>query len=541
MDVPSRPSVPATTGASLTDSEEGRAFFQARLSILGLCMAALDGGFWVVSTAVHLVLLGPSVDFWGEDGPLALAGQFQLAGAGLAAALWLVTRGRPLPAAWLPRLDMVGTFAITTLFSLMGAAILEPRNGTMIILMSVLCTVVTRGIVVPSSARRTLAISIAAFLPAISMTVATFAVAGITGPILILVGVYAAEWGAVGTAIATVASRTIFGLRRQVGAIQVLGQYTLEEKIGEGGMGEVWRARHAMLRRPTAIKLLPATLAGAQAIERFEREVQLTARLTHPNTVAIFDYGRTPEGVFYYAMEYLDGLDLDRVVAADGPQPPERVIHVLRQVCGSLAEAHAAGLVHRDIKPANILLSTRGGEADFAKVLDFGLVKPIDANASSPALTSADTITGTPLYMAPEAILGTESLDGRSDLYAVGAVGFFLLTGTPPFQAQTVVEVCSKHLYAAPERPSERLGRPVPRDLEDVLLACLAKTPAERPADAKTLAKALDACAAAGQWTTDRAAAWWSSHRERPAPARPVKASGQRTMAIDVTARGRAA
>lgn len=538
MEVPPRPSTPPATGASLTDSEEGRAFFQARLSIFGLSLAVLAGGFWTVSAVVQFVVLREMADPWGEHGPFSLSGWFHLAGTGAAAAVWLATRGRALPAEWLPRLDMVGTFAITTFFALMGAAVPDALAGMLVIFMSLLCTVVTRAIVIPSSARRTLAISIGAWMPGVSLTSAAAAASGMGPGMQIGGATYALQWGAVAVAIATIASRTIFGLRRQVGAIRVLGQYTLEEKIGEGGMGEVWRARHAMLRRPTAIKLLPPALAGIRAIERFEREVQLTARLTHPNTVAIFDYGRTPEGVFYYAMEYLDGLDLERVVVDDGPQPPERVIHVLRQVCGSLAEAHAAGLVHRDVKPANILLSTRGGEDDFAKVLDFGLVKPIDTRAATPALTSADAITGTPLYLSPESILGSEVVDGRSDLYAVGAVGFFLLTGTPPFQAKSVVEVCSMHLHKPPPRPSERLGRPLPTDLEDVILTCLAKEPGERSADAKALGAALGACAAAGQWTPERAAAWWRRHRERPPrPERP-KRDAQRTMAVDVSGRG---
>ena len=290
-----------------------------------------------------------------------------------------------------------------------------------------------------------------------------------------------------------------------------LGQYSLEEKIGAGGMGVVYRGRHALLRRPTAIKLLDTEKTTEQAISRFEREVHLTSQLNHPNTIAIYDYGRTPEGVFYYAMEYLDGVNLERLVREHGPQCEGRVIHIVRQICGSLTEAHGIGLIHRDIKPANIVLCQRGGQFDVVKVLDFGLVKAVDAEHEA-TLTSAGTITGTPLYMPPEAIEHSERIDARSDLYAVGAVGYFLLTGTPVFQGKSITDICMQQVHAAPEAPSLRLGRPVSRELEDVLLRCLAKDPAARPASAEELADELSDCPAAGTWTRADAEAWWRQH-----------------------------
>ena len=256
-----------------------------------------------------------------------------------------------------------------------------------------------------------------------------------------------------------------------------LGQYQLEAKLGEGGMGVVYRGRHRMLRRPTAIKLLHPDKTTDEAIARFEREVQLTCQLNHPNTIAIYDYGRTPEGIFFYAMEFLDGINLEALVNRFGPQPEGRVIHILRQICGSLAEAHEIGLVHRDIKPANIMLGCRGGESDVVKVLDFGLVKAVDAKKES-SLTSAGAVIGTPLYMSPESIESPERVDSRSDLYSVAAVGYFLLTGTPPFDGQSVIEICMHHSRTPPERPSERLKRPVSDDLEAVLLKGLAKNSA---------------------------------------------------------------
>ena len=266
-------------------------------------------------------------------------------------------------------------------------------------------------------------------------------------------------------------SQTIHGLRKAVSDIQRLGQYTLEEKLGEGGMGVVYRASHAMLRRPTAIKLLLPDRAGKDALTRFEREVRRTAMLTHPNTVTVFDYGRTTDGVFYYAMELLEGASLDEVVEVDGPQPEERVIHLLEQAAASLAEAHDAGLIHRDVKPGNILVVDRGGISDLVKVVDFGLVKDVGSKArgeatSEPALTMANAITGTPLYIAPETVTAPETVDARTDLYALGAVGYWLLTGTHVFGGKSILEVCAHHLHSVPDPPSARLGAPVSPDLE---------------------------------------------------------------------------
>jgi hypothetical protein len=289
-----------------------------------------------------------------------------------------------------------------------------------------------------------------------------------------------------------------------------LGPYTLLEKLGAGGMGTVYKARHALLRRPTAVKLLNADLTSDKAVARFEREVQLTSGLTHPNTVAIFDYGRTPESVFYYAMEYLEGVNLDDLVTRWGAVPEARLVYILRQVCGSLAEAHAAGLVHRDVKPANIVLTCRGGLYDFAKVLDFGLVKARDERHAA-NLTSPNTLTGTPLYLAPEAVNQPDQVDARADVYAIGAVGYFLLTGSPVFRADSVMEICRKHLREAPEPPSARCGRPVSPGLETLLLDCLAKSRSERPSDAADLLRRLEVCAVPGRWTAAEASSWWAA------------------------------
>jgi eukaryotic-like serine/threonine-protein kinase len=259
--------------------------------------------------------------------------------------------------------------------------------------------------------------------------------------------------------------------------------------------------------------------------------VQITSQLTNPHTVAIYDYGRTPEGVFYYAMEYLDGIDLQSLVERYGPQSPPRVIHILLQVCSSLHEAHSLGLVHRDIKPANIMLNRRGGEPDVVKVLDFGLVKALDNDQRSVA-TQHGSLTGTPLYMSPEAIETPNSVDPRSDLYAVGAVGYFLLTGAPVFEAGSVIELCQKHVSETPMPPSERSRTPIPSALENALLACLEKSRAKRPQTARDLAQLISRCAEATAWSIEDSDAWWGRH-ERGQSNGPTSltGSGVRTAA----------
>lgn len=306
-------------------------------------------------------------------------------------------------------------------------------------------------------------------------------------------------------------------LQKATLAARQLGQYALEEKLGAGGMGTVYRARHAMLRRPTAVKLLDVDKISDAAVARFEREVQLTSALTHPNTVAVFDYGRTPDGIFYYAMEYLEGMNLDDLVRRFGPLPEARALFLLRQICGSLAEAHAAGLVHRDIKPANIFVTRRGGLSDFVKVLDFGLAKAIDAEERA-NVTNPNALMGTPLYLSPEAVHHPESVDAKSDVYAVGAVGYFLLTGTPVFTGTSIMEICMKHAQEAPQPPSARLGKSISPSLEAIVMRCLAKSAAERPASAAHLLVELEMCEVEGRWTTDAAAGWWAEHEGAGTP-----------------------
>ncbi len=306
--------------------------------------------------------------------------------------------------------------------------------------------------------------------------------------------------------VAGVISHVVYGLQTRVRDAMQLGQYTLQAKLGEGGMGVVYRARHGMLRRPTAIKLLPPDRAEADAVARFEREVQRTAQLTHPNTVTVFDYGRTHDGTFYYAMELLEGATLRQVVASDGPMPAARVVHVATQIAGSLREAHGLGLIHRDIKPENIMLCAQGGAPDVAKVLDFGLVKSV--HGEDAGLTQAGLV-GTPRYLAPEVMTTPDEADGRADVYALGAVMYYLLAGVDVFEGRTTMEVCAHHLNSPPLPPSTKLGGPVPPTLEALVLDCLAKDPARRPG-IEGVVEGLAACRVeVGAWTEAEARAWW--------------------------------
>jgi serine/threonine protein kinase len=325
-----------------------------------------------------------------------------------------------------------------------------------------------------------------------------------------------------GLGLAAVAIELWRSRRRRCAGAGVVGPYTLERKVGEGGMGVVYKASHTLLGRPAAIKFLAPTHAGEHAALRFEREVQVTSRLTHPNTISIYDFGRTADGAFYYAMEYVDGLDLQTLVERHGPQPPARVAHLVAQVASALAEAHAAGLIHRDVKPANVMVCERGGMLDVVKVLDFGLAK--EKNAGTDAATRDDgRILGTPLYLPPEALTAPESVDERSDLYSLGALGYFLLTGTAPFTGSNVTDVCYQHLHAAPVPVSLRAPGPIPRELERLVMSCLAKSRAARPGSAALLNAALLPLAA--EWTQSRAARLRAEARVAPAPVSPASES----------------
>jgi serine/threonine-protein kinase len=318
--------------------------------------------------------------------------------------------------------------------------------------------------------------------------------------------------------MAFVGARVVYQLGTEVKRARELGSYRLEEKLGEGGMGEVWRARHRMLARPAAIKLIRRAEGSAragvtdEAARRFEREAQVIARLRSPHTVELFDFGRSEDGAFYYVMELLDGLDAESLVRRFGPIPPERAIYLLRQVCHSLSEAQSCGLVHRDIKPANIFLCRYGEEYDFVKVLDFGIVGSA-RNAADPAAvhTAERKVRGTPAFIAPEQAMGTD-IDGRADIYATGCLAYWLLTGQLVFTAETPMALLMHHAKTIPMPPSAKTELPIPNALDDLVLSCLAKDPADRPQTARELSLRLAELDGASSWTSDRASRWWASH-----------------------------
>jgi serine/threonine protein kinase len=324
--------------------------------------------------------------------------------------------------------------------------------------------------------------------------------------------------------------------------LKQLGQYSLEEKIGEGGMGVVYHARHALLRRDTAIKLLLPGRADAAAIARFEQEVCLTCQLTHPNTIQVYDYGHTPEGIFYYAMEFLRGVNLHALVAKFGPQPESRVVYIMAQICDSLAEAHALGLVHRDVKPGNVFLCRRGGVPDCVKVLDFGLVRDYRADGADAVDGNGESSAeGTPWFMPPEAIQSSVGTDPRSDIYSLGALGYFLLTGYYIFDAETVAEIHEKQLTAAPVPPAQRTTNSISPEMERLLLRCLEKNMDARPQSVIELRAFLLAIPAAADWTPEAREAWWDYYERHSAPIPDEETAGQAspapTMRIDLAGR----
>ncbi len=320
--------------------------------------------------------------------------------------------------------------------------------------------------------------------------------------------------------MAYVGARVVYALGTEVSRARELGSYELVERLGEGGMGEVWRAKHRLLARPAAIKLIRPDLTGdgrsgvsEEAQRRFEREAQVIARLRSPHTVNLFDFGVADDGGFYYVMELLEGLDAEKLVKRSGPVPAERAIHLLRQVCHSLSEAESCGLVHRDIKPANIFLCRYGEDYDFVKVLDFGIVKATSDTADTGlVLTREMAVHGTPAFIAPEQALGGADLDGRADIYATGCVAYWLLTGQLVFTAETPMALLLHHARTPPARPSARTELPIPAALDDLVLSCLAKDPAERPQSAKELSRRLAAVEGASAWTEERAREWWATH-----------------------------
>ncbi len=523
------------------DPATGLPLMQGRVALFGVVTCCFGLGSFAVDKVVNTV---------AGDAALTQLAPSELGHLGGCAILllgWLVARRRqPLPTRALVALDGVIVVVACLAWAAMASYAQTPYPVHDAMLATAF-TLFARGIIVPSSPLHTFLVALLASVP---MPVASWWVAARTVPGAPEGGddpaTFTAQivlWSLMSLSAATVTSKVIYGLRERVRKARQLGQYTLECKIGSGGMGEVYKARHALLRRPTAIKLIGERKLGEDHVRRFEQEVQLTSQLSHPNTIAIYDYGHTPDGIFYYAMEYLEGFDLERLVTAYGSQPPGRVIHIIRQLVAALAEAHEVGLIHRDVKPANVILCRRGGQPDVAKVLDFGLVKEV-AQSGDSSLTGAGVVTGTPDYLAPETLEAPENADARSDLYAVGCTAYYLLTGGPVFDG-SVVQVCSQHLQKEPSPPSDRSRHRIADDLQDLVLRCLAKNPADRPESARKLDEALAGCEDADSWTRADAEAWWKEAEPRLAEQLAQRAAAPRspstTLQIDYVDRSRPA
>lgn len=393
--------------------------------------------------------------------------------------------------------EIIPATGVWKLFSLLGDAFALPW----------LMMIVLYGVCIPNTGRRCALVVLALALMAVLVVVA-LAVSDAAHRERLLVEVLSTLllWLGIGVAVAVYGSHKINVLQFEALQAKRLGQYVLKRLLGKGGMGEVHLAEHLLLRRPCAIKLIRPETVNVSTLRRFQREVQATAALTHPGVVEIYDFGHAADGTFYYVMEYLEGMNLDDLVRAHGPLPPARVIHLMRQLCAALREAHACGLVHRDVKPANIVLCERGRVFDVVKLLDFGLVREVFP--SEPGATQAGMVVGTPLYMSPEQAAGSFNVDARSDLYSLGLVAYFLLTGKNPFRRSTPREMLHAHLRDAPPALLQACPAAGPQ-LAAVIMRCLEKEPRDRYADVDSLERALAACPAAGVWTAEQAEDWW--------------------------------
>jgi len=494
---------------------QARAFLQRRVAAFGL-IGAMLGGTALLFRVLMGVLFGSLREQVTDPGFLIHAAAIvPLLG------VWLICRRGELSVNAIHGVENTGIFLASVGYIGMGLDI-RPELGADTITAFILALIMfARSVFVPSSARRTTVLGILIGIPLVAAMYWHYLDVDLSiwrrfgfddqsvQSVAASQAVITIMWWTLTTGLAALASRVIHRLRKEVRDIQSLGQYNLERKLGEGAMGVVYEAKHGMLKRPTAIKLLRPEVADPDALDRFRREVQLTAKLTHPNTVTIYDYGRTPDGLFYYAMELLSGATLTQVVTTSGPQPVARVVRILRDAAFALNEAHDVGLIHRDIKPSNIMLARQGGIPDVTKVLDFGLVKNL-GKIDDLEQTNTISIKGTPHYLSPEAIQDPQGIDGRTDLYALGAVGYYLLSGRHVFEGKTIMEICLHHLHTRPLPFAEVSAPEVPAELEALIFSCLEKAQSDRPASGRELADALDRLDVA-QWTRADAEGWWDT------------------------------
>jgi len=497
---------------------------------LGL-LAAVWAGLFVIGIVMNDVV-APLLDVpmqdlipWGRPADV-------VAVLSIAASLWLWRYTRRLTCNPRMALDLALVYEVLLALGVGVVNQWEPHRVLAGRLSWICVLVLLFPMIVPNTPRKTLIASlIAASMDPFGLLIAHWR--GLAVPaVTIIVWNYLPNY--ICALIAVIPSKIMVHLGRHVQRARELGSYRLVELIGRGGMGEVWRATHRMLARPAAIKLIkpeilgnPGTGGSAAVIQRFRKEAEAASFLQSPHTIRLYDFGETRAGTFYFVMELLDGLDLETLVRQHGPIPPERVIHVLRHLCHSLAEAHDRGMIHRDVKPANIFLCRLGREYDFVKVLDFGLVKfDQDESIMDTIKAAAEVTTGTPAYMAPEMANG-ESVDRRADLYAVGCVAYWLLTGHLVFEAESALRMLIQHIQAQPVPPSQRGAQAVPPALERLILRCLEKEPARRPSTADEIVAELDRVELDGAWGQQRAREWWESHIAAPAA---VAAGPERQM-----------
>lgn len=510
------------------DDTEARQFLQRRVATFGLTVAVL----LLLSLASRLILAA-------SFGYLGWALTHRSFWAHVVAVVpvtwvWLVCRSHPIPTRTIHIVEGVGLVLTSVGLIAMGSSLPASAGAATTTAYALSFGLIARAIFVPSTAAHTAWLGLAIGIPLVAAVYQNFMTVDLE------------VWNRLGffrkieerhllarsqsiqigfawsltTLLAAWATRVIYGLRRDVRDAKRLGQYLIEEKLGEGGMGTVYRAKHGLLKRPTAIKLMSPERNSPEDIDRFRREVQSTARLRHPNTVTIYDYGRTEEGAFYYAMELLEGVTLSEIVRACGRFPASRAVHVMRQCAMALHEAHSLGLVHRDVKPTNVMITQQGGAYDVTKVLDFGLVKNVATDGDA-TRTWTEAIVGTPKFMSPEQILDPLSVDARSDLYALGALGYYMISGHFVFRGTNPIEVCAQQLSAVPEPLSAASDRDLNHDLERIIMQCLEKNRDDRPATGAEISERLRALPIE-PWSQDHAAAWWATagneimtHRER--------------------------
>jgi tRNA A-37 threonylcarbamoyl transferase component Bud32 len=484
-----------------------------RLGIFGLIVA--------VSVSVAMVMAGPVWRGLGYTNILPIR-VIQVALLALSLTVYVLARTRSVPNSTVMAVGVAYQIAICYLASIGQTLMFYRLSGHVAETSGAHMLIVAYPLIVPSPPRQT----VLAVMAAVAMVPLSLASMTLMGEVPVPFVKYVAPtlFASIGGFLAVIGSRVIYGIARDAAVAREMGSYKLEALLGKGGMGEVWRARHRLLTRPAAIKLLRPEALGddperqRHARARFEREAQATASLRSPHTVALYDFGSAEDGAFYYVMELLEGVDAEEFVRRFGPLPVSRALRWLNQACASLAEAHEAGLVHRDIKPSNIYVCRYGREVDFIKVLDFGLVKPMDQGDSTELnLTVEGTIRGTPGYLPPEQTRGDAAIDARTDIYALGCVAYWLVTGKRVFEGRSTLEVLAHHLQTVPVAPSQRTELPVPPELDALVLACLEKDPALRPQSADDLAARLRTVPVAS-WTDADARAWWSTNLPVGAP-----------------------